>query len=179
MLIKLELAKVGVWGSKENATPLTPDDLREVAETFPEVKQAPITLGHTLADFMPAFGWIKEVSFDEETGVLTGKAELSDLLSEAYEKGLYKRWSIGIRRRASDGKRYLHHVAFLGAVPPKIKDLRVLDGQVFFSEVPDEVWVEMAEGIRFKSYAKTDWPIADPGTSWDPDRAKKRSFHSF
>jgi hypothetical protein len=55
---------------------------------------------------------------------------------------------------------------------------------VVFSEPPDEIWVkinekeeekmEFAENVRFKSYAKTNWPIADPGTSWNPDAAKKR-----
>ena len=173
--MRIELAKVGLWGSTDNATPLTLEDLREVVETFPEVKEVPITIGHSLSDWMPAFGWIKGLELDEEEGVLYGDAELSDILKEAYEKGLYKKWSIGIRRRASDGKRYLHHVAFLGAVPPKIKDLKVVSA--FFSEGdPDEVWEELAENVRFISRAKTDWPIADPDTSWDADGAKKRLF---
>ena len=35
-------------------------------------------------------------------------------------------WSASFKRRASDGKYYLHHLAFLGEVPPKIKDLKIL-----------------------------------------------------
>jgi len=172
--IRIELAKVGVWGSEGNATPLTPEDLREVAETFAEIQKAPVTLGHQFADFMPAFGWVTSLNFDEQAGVLYGDVELSDLLADAYEQGLYQKWSIGIRRRASDGKRYLHHLAFLGAVPPKIKDLRILDGQFVFAEEPDELWIELAENVRYKSYAKTSWPIADPKTPWDADGAKRR-----
>ena len=33
MGLRLELARVGLWGSTENATPLTAEDLKEVAET--------------------------------------------------------------------------------------------------------------------------------------------------
>ena len=172
----IELARAGLWGSTENATPLTAEDLKEVAETFPEIGKAPVTLGHQLADFMPAFGWVKKVWFDEKTGTLYGEVELNEILEQAYSEGLYRSWSVGIKRRATDGKRYLHHLAFLGAVPPKIKDLKVVDGSIVFAEEADEVWTELAERVRFVSRAKTDWPIADPDTPWDADGAKKRLF---
>ncbi|MCF7940436.1 MAG: hypothetical protein K9M84_02385 [Spirochaetia bacterium] len=46
---------------------------------------------------------------------------MNELLSDAYDQGLYTGKSISLPARASDGKWYIHHLAFLGAVPPKIK----------------------------------------------------------
>lgn len=122
--VKMELARTGVFG--EEGTVVTAEDLKEVAETFSG--QVPITFGHTLADFMPAVGYVKSVRFDPATETLIGEeVDLSDALVEAMDQKMYKNWSIGVRRRKSDGKKYLHHLAFLGAVPPKIKDLKILE----------------------------------------------------
>jgi len=115
--MKIELVKVGTFGEHT----ITEKDLDELVETFQG--EVPITLGHSLADFMPAFGWVTSV--EKKDGSLIGEVELNDLLKEAFEQGLYKKWSAGIRRDPVTGKKYLHHVAFLGAVPPKIKDLKV------------------------------------------------------
>ena len=141
--LRIRIAWVGLWGSLEDATPLTHQDLKEIAETFSPESKVPITLGHRMADFMPAFGWVHSLTFDELTGGLYGDVELNDLLSEAYKHGLYRNWSMGIKRRAKDGKRYLHHLAFLGAVPPKIQGLKVLDSQVVFADEVDETWGRM------------------------------------
>ena len=125
--LKVELAYPGVFG--EDGTIVTADDLSGVAETFSG--KVPITLGHTLADFMPAFGWVNGVNFDSKTQKLVGEnIELSEALADAVEKGFFRNWSIGVRRRKADGKPYLHHLAILGAVPPKVKDLKVLDGPI-------------------------------------------------
>lgn len=125
--VRKELAKAGIFG--EDGTIVTDADLREITETFSG--KAPITLGHTLADWMPALGFVTAVSYDPKTTLFIGeKVELSDLIDQAMEEKLYGNWSVGIRRRKSDGKKYLHHLAILGAVPPKIKDLKILDAPV-------------------------------------------------
>lgn len=166
----LELAKVGTWGSKENATTLTHKDLEEVVETFKG--NVPITIGHTYADIMPAFGWVKKV--EKKDGVLLGEVELTDVLKQAMELGFYKPGSIGIRINP-EGKKYIHHVAFLGAVKPKIPDLKMYEGKFLADTSADEIWTELAD-VKLVSRAKLDWPIADPDTEWDSDGARKRLF---
>lgn len=141
--MKLELARVGIFG-QDGAT-VTKGALREVAETF--AGRAPIVIGHNLADFMPAFGYVVGVDFDEEAETLSGDVELTDVMADAYDTGYYRNWSIGIRRRAEDGKAYIHHLAMLGQAPPKIKDLNVIAASeaVNLSEVAEHWTTERPE----------------------------------
>lgn len=125
---RLELARTGQFGM--DGTKLTLQDLREAVETFEGT--APISIGHQMAkeDWFPRFGSILSVDLTEdpdgENGVLTGDVSMSDILAEAYEQGFYTGWSISLPQRGSDQKRYIHHLAFLGAMPPKIRDLKVI-----------------------------------------------------
>jgi len=119
--LKRELAHVGMFG--QDGTKVTEQDLAEVAETFDG--KGPISLGHTLADWMPKFGDVRKVELSEDGKSLTGELEINDVLADAVDEKWYEDLSVGLPCRASDGKHYLHHVAFLGAVPPKIRDLKV------------------------------------------------------
>ena len=58
-----------------------------------------------------------------KTKTLLGEVEEQDELSAAVDAGYYPDVSIGAKQRASDGKMYLHHLAYLGDEPPQIKDL--------------------------------------------------------
>lgn len=166
--MELILARAGL---ADNDRHLTSDIIREVVETFEDVKEAPVTLGHKLADYMPAFGWVKRVWTNKNATLLFGEVDLLPPLKEAYEAGFYRKWSVGIKRRLKDGKHYFHHLAFLGAVPPAIKGLSVIK----MSEGDKIDMFEFSEdNRRFVSYAKTDWPIAEPTYSWDADAAKRR-----
>ena len=120
---KRELAKVGVFGSVEAPVVVTERDLQEIAETFAEIKKAPIKLGNHWSDNTPRLGSVVAVSYDSKTKTLTGDVEECDELSKAVDDGFYPDCSIGAKRRASDGKMYLHHLAYLGDEPPAIKDL--------------------------------------------------------
>ena len=169
--MKIELAKAGVFGAE--GTNITPELLQEVKETFDG--EVPVVIGHSLADFMPAFGWVKSLEYDPDTQTLYGDIELNDLLKDAFDKELYKKWSVGIRRRASDNKSYLHHVAFLGAVPPKIKDLKILDGKM----------VNMADAENW-TFELSDKPKPPPleeldveDIPWDALEARKRVFDKY
>ncbi|OHD80490.1 MAG: hypothetical protein A3J97_10715 [Spirochaetes bacterium RIFOXYC1_FULL_54_7] len=133
--MRIQLAKVGVYGEKK--VNVTAQDLKECVETYKG--PVPVTLGHDLADWMPAFGWVSNPAFADAGGVLDGDMELNDLLKDAEASGLYKKWSVGIRK-GPDGKKYLHHLAFLGAVPPCIRDLQVLDGKVINMADIAETW---------------------------------------
>ena len=61
--MKLLLARAEL---ADNGKRLTPEIIQEVVETFSEVKEAPVTVGHTYADYMPSFGWVKSVWANED-----------------------------------------------------------------------------------------------------------------
>jgi len=75
---------------------------------------------------MPAYGWVKSLKVSEDGQTLTGELELNEELQQALAEGRYKNWSIGAGRNAGE-QMYLHHVAFLGAVPPMIKGLKLIE----------------------------------------------------
>ena len=164
----IELARTGNW----NGQVLTEEHLKQVVKNFKD--EVPIVLGHLKADHMPAFGWIKKVELSEDGRTLYGEVELSDVLKEAYDFGLYKKWSIGLRKN-NTGEWYLHHLAFLGAVPPRIKGLKVLE----MSDLDDIETFEFSETPKWKSFAKTGYPVASPDTPWNPDQAKKRIVEKY
>jgi len=121
---KREIAKVGIFGSKNDPQIVTEKDLKEIAETFPEIKKSPISLsGHWPDASSPRLGNVVSVSYDDASQTLTGEIEEEDSLAEAVDAGYYPDVSIGARQRAVDGKMYLHHLAYLGEEPPAIKDL--------------------------------------------------------
>jgi hypothetical protein len=121
---KREIAKAGIFGSKDNPQIVNEKDLKEIAETFAEIKKAPVSLnGHWPDPASPRLGNVVSVSYDEKAQTLTGEIEEEDALAESVDAGYYPDVSIGAKQRASDGKMYLHHLAYLGEEPPAIKDL--------------------------------------------------------
>jgi len=166
--LRIELAKTGNW----NGQVLTKEHLEQVVKNFKD--EVPVVLGHLKADHMPAFGWVKSVELSEDGETLYSDVELSDPLKEAYEFGLYKKWSIGLRKN-DKGEWYLHHLAFLGAVPPRIKGLKVLE----MSDLDGIETFEFAQNPKWKSFAKTGYPIAPPDTPWNPDAAKRRIVEKY
>lgn len=120
---KRELAKVGVFGSVKNPVMVTERDLQQIAETFAEIKKAPIKLGDHWSSDKPRLGNVVSVVYDKTAKTLSGEIEEREELSKAVDDGFYPDCSIGAKRRASDGKMYLHHLAYLGDEPPAIKDL--------------------------------------------------------
>ncbi|MGD9808879.1 MAG: hypothetical protein AB7E76_10710 [Deferribacterales bacterium] len=118
--MKLELAKTG----NHNGITITEEDLRDMAATF--TGDVPVTIGHEADDSMPAYGWVTALEVSEDGQTLTGELELNEELQQAIAEGRYKNWSIGAGRNA-DEQMYLHHVAFLGAVPPMIKGLKLIE----------------------------------------------------
>ena len=118
-----ELAKPGIFGSAEAPQIVTEEQLKEIAETFPDIKKTPVTLGHWTDPARPRLGNVIAVQWDPVAKVLTGTIEEHDELAKAVDEGYYPDVSIGAKRRAVDGKMYLHHLAYLGEEPPAIKDL--------------------------------------------------------
>jgi hypothetical protein len=120
----LELARTGEWGRDGSA--ITRRDLAEAAETF--AGRPPLTVGHVPRDQKegPRYGQVLSVSLADNGNTLLGQVEFGDAANDAYEAGMFDRWSVSIPRRGKDGKRYLHHLALLGETPPKIPGLREL-----------------------------------------------------
>lgn len=121
------LARAGTFGSEENSQTVTEDDLREIADSYKPGDAVPVTIvleGHPGGENFPKLGEVVNLFFDEETKTLKGELRLNDALAAAMSDGYYDNWSIGAKRRASDGRMYLHHLALLGETPPAIKDLR-------------------------------------------------------
>ena len=136
---KREIAKVGIFGTKENPKIVTEKDLKEIAETFPEIGKAPVSLnGHWPDASAPRLGNVISVAFDETTKTLTGEIEEQDVLAEAVDAGYFPDVSIGAQDRAIDGKMYLHHLAYLGEEPPAIKDL--------VKEIKEDLGIAAADG---------------------------------
>ncbi len=168
--IKRELAHVGMFG--QDGTVVTVQDLADVKETFDG--KGPISLGHKLADWMPKFGNTVSVELSEDGKSLSGELEINDVLSDAVDEKYYEDLSVGLMKRASDGKRYLHHVAFLGAVPPKIRDLKVFsdlgvllcgddEGIVMYADAPAEAPPPPSSQVAPEDVSKALQRIADKG----------------
>ena len=118
--MRIQLARAG---TADNGQTLTTKDIRDLVSTF---RETPATIGHKLADHMPAMGWVKSLHPSSDYATLEGDVDLIAPMKDAFDQGLYKKWSIGARRKP-DGSLYLHHLAFLGAAPPAFKDLQVVN----------------------------------------------------
>jgi len=149
---KRQIAKAGIFGSIENPTVVKESELEEIAETFPEIKRAPIKLGNHWSDDRPRLGNVISVTYDKKGKSLWAEIEEHDTLSQAVDEGYYPDVSIGAKQRASDGKMYLHHLAYLGNEPPAIKDLH------------DSIEKDMSEAEKTLAASDTDGIRAFPGT---------------
>ena len=154
---KREIAKVGIFGTKDNPQIVTEKDLKEIAETFPEISKAPISLsGHWPDASSPRLGNVISVSYNEATQTLNAEIEEEDALADAVDAGYYPDVSIGARQRASDGKMYLHHLAYLGEEPPAIKDL--------IKEIKEDLGIAAADNTvnrRFPSTSEKQLYLSD------------------
>ncbi len=119
-----EIARAGIFGSTDNPVVVKESDLEEIAQTFPEQKTAPIKLGSHYTEDRPRLAQVTAVRYDKSKKTLYATIQEQDALAKAVdEDGYYPDVSIGAKQRASDGKMYLHHLAYLGDEPPAVKDL--------------------------------------------------------
>ena len=119
----LELARVGKWGL--DGSEITKQDIAELAETFSGKR--PVIVGHDVRDRAPKFGDVIDCWPSTDGNSIIGPVIFTDIGNALYEGGYYDGWSISMPRRDADGKRVLHHLAILGAVPPKIPGLEELE----------------------------------------------------
>jgi hypothetical protein len=115
----LELAKTGTHGD----IALTSEDFEQVVANFNTDDKVPVTIGHEMDDTSYAAGWVIDVIIEDDK--LIGEVELMDWAKEDFEAGRLGNWSIGLAK--GDNGWYLHHLAMLGGVPPKIKGLKTVE----------------------------------------------------
>jgi hypothetical protein len=121
---KREIARAGIFGSRDDPQIVTGRDLQEIEETFAEIKKAPVVLGHWgPAPEDPRLGNVVSLAYDDAAGSLSAEIEEDDALADAVDTGYYPDVSIRAKQRAVDGKMYLVHLAYLGQEAPAIKDL--------------------------------------------------------
>jgi hypothetical protein len=118
----LELARVGKWGL--DGSEITKQDISELVQTI--AGKRPVVIGHDVTDRAPKFGDVLDCWASTDGCALVGPVMFTEAADKLYEDGAYNGWSISMPRRESDGKRVLHHLAILGAVPPKIPGLSEL-----------------------------------------------------
>ena len=120
---KREIAKAGVYGTADNPQVVSTKDIKEIAETFSDVRRAPIQFGHDASAADPRLGNVVSVYSDHDGNTLYADIEEHDALAAAVDSGYYPDVSIGAKQRAKDGKMYLRHLAYLGQEAPAIKNL--------------------------------------------------------
>jgi hypothetical protein len=126
-------------------------ELSEIQASYnPENYEAPIIIGH-LTDpsyqgksAIPAYGWIGQIKVVGDHLKVVA-SQFSDELKNFVKEGFYKKvsaafWKPTDKTNPTPGKWHLHHLAFLGGVPPTIKGLE----QIAFAEM-SSAGVEFAE----------------------------------
>ncbi len=141
---KLELARVGKWGADSDE--ITKQDLSDAVETFTAGR--PVAFGHSAGrqDDAPKFGSVWSLDLADGGNTLVGDVEFSPELDALYKDKKYDGWSVSLPRRKKDGKAYLHHLAFLGATPPKVPGLRDLGLAAYDYADGDKVIVHEFDG---------------------------------
>jgi hypothetical protein len=157
---KAEMSEeITVDAFKEGSYPqgeFTGKELSEIADTYdPEKYEAPVLIGH-ISDpaykgktTIPAFGWIGKVK-QVGTHLKFVFSQFSEELKNLIDGGYYKKVSAAFfdpsdPNNPTPGKWHLHHLAFLGAVPPAVKGLEgiafaeILGMGVEFAEVDTQM----------------------------------------
>jgi hypothetical protein len=120
---KREIARAGVYGTEDNPKTVTAKDIKELAETFADIKTAPVQFGHTADAAAPRLGNVVSVYCDAGGKSLYADIEEDDVLAGAVDAGYYPDVSIGAKARAGDGKMSLRHPAYLGQEAPAVKNM--------------------------------------------------------
>jgi len=155
-LKKIVALKKGTFTSKNGKTVVIDDKKLDdiVAATHNlEEEDFAITIGHPTGS-APAWGWInkKNVKREGDTLVLFAEEERLDkrFLKWLKEK-LYKKVSLAFREDNS-----IHHLAFLGAMPPAVKGMPVTE----FSGMEDITEIELSEAdIELAEFELSKWWI--------------------
>lgn len=143
---RLNIFKAGTHTSAAGvALTFSESDLQASVDAYdPSLHEAPITVGHP-KDNLPAYGWIKSLSFSEQRGLDAVPHQVFPDFAEMVSNNLFKKISASFYAPDSPtnpvpGVYYLRHVAFLGAQPPAVKGLKSVE----YSEAEEGI-VEFSE----------------------------------
>ena len=117
--MKLQLAKVG---EHRNGLELTKKDLEDTLQNFKDTR--PVAIGHITTGTEPKYGVVKKLKLNGD--VLEGVVKLHKEADKMFRDGHFDKWSSGFKKNDKIGT-YFHHLALLGAEPPGIEGLKVLD----------------------------------------------------
>jgi hypothetical protein len=141
---KREIARAGIFGSKDDPQIVTSRDLKEIGETFADVIRAPVVFGHWPRPEDPRLGNVAAVSYDEAAQSLSAEIEEDDALAGAVDAGYYPDVSIRAKQRVTDGKMYLVHLAYLGQEAPAVKGLA--------ASVKESLGIAAAEALGARAF---------------------------
>lgn len=136
-LLAVELARPGAWKLRTGQTEITEENLRDAADFFAASggQAVPIKLGHSderFGDGEPTFGTVTNVRYhtDERGPVLLGDITgMPGWLAAAAPSRWPNRSIEGWQNIEFDGREYsliLSGLAFLGATPPAVRNVRSL-----------------------------------------------------
>ena len=121
--------------------------LQEIVDSYdPALHEAPLVIGHPKLNG-PAYGWAK--SLEMRDGMLFAEPhQVVPEFAEAANRKMYKKRSASVYLPDSpgnpvQGKHYLRHIGFLGAMPPAIKGIP--DAALEFAEDDGALALEFAE----------------------------------
>lgn len=115
----IQIARIGKFPQGN----LTTEKFDQIVKTFnPENHEPPHVLGHITKEHnsKPAMGWISAIKRSGDF-LLAKSKQVAGELDDLVRSGRFKKRSIGIRE--SNGKSFLHHLAWLGASSPACKGL--------------------------------------------------------
>lgn len=148
-----------------NEVELSNADLTACAAAYDPAKhEAPIVVGHPTHD-APAYGWAKSL-VAAGADLEAEPHQLDPAFADMVKAGRFKKRSAAFYRPDSPGNPvpgvyYLHHIGFLGALPPAVKGLR----EVSFAEAADIVaFGEWDDAVNAGLWRKVrDWMIGKFG----------------
>lgn len=148
MDLTFEVLKTGTFNdSNGNPVTFTEDKLQEIADKYqPDNHEAPLVIGHPdqvprTGD--PAFGWVQKLE-RKGASLFASAKQVSKNLIDMIKQGSYKKVSVALNNDNT-----LHHIGFLGAVPPAVAGLN----PITFSESELNLGTIIAETINME---KTD-----------------------
>lgn len=154
---EVEIAVAGKYPQGD----LTTEIFDELIETFnPAQHEPPHVIGHITSEHgdRPAYGWISGLKRVGDKLIAKSKQIAKDL-DDLVKVGRFKKRSIGIRFN-DQGKRYLHHLAWLGAAVPACRGLK--DVYMDYLDVNTQVNFEiendnLTQGVNVKTYTEEEF----------------------
>lgn len=183
----MEILRPGRWNEWE----FSPEYLRELVASYdPEVREAPITLGHPAPfdDEKPAYGWVKKLELrpfgdepDQDDIAVWAFVELGDEAEAMIKERKFPKRSAGISEEAPfPGIPYLNHVALLGASNPAVSSLTEVELAAGFTSTDGILCLAQINGkdieLAWESKETEYWYRVRPPSKFRDDTFRSKSI---